>query len=114
MAALTKDALLKRNATLTREIELSGGDTVYVKPLPASLFVGTEDGKGRDGGDTDMALLMAQSLCDGEGVPLFGEGEREQVLSLSLSDFTAISAAILDLNGLKTGIGTGASAAEKN
>lgn len=109
--ALSKEAFLKRSGL--KEVTLSDGQTVFLKPLPASWALK----KGKDKVDDEEAtgaVLISLSLCDEKGNLFFGEGDGEDVLNIPLADFGILSREIMALNGMQPVDASGASEAEKN
>ena len=116
--ALTKEALLARGKV--KEIELPGGDTVFIKELPSSFFItpGASKGEKSEDRDTGGAAQIAASLCDADGVLMFDPiKEADAVLSIPLGDFKYLIQEIMILNGLEPVAGQAEAApteAEKN
>lgn len=99
--ALTKEALLSRGKV--KEIELPGGDTVFIKELPSSFFISPGSGKGKKSEDRDTggAAQIAASLCDADGALMFDAKEADAVLAIPLGDFKHLIQEIMLLNGLE-------------
>ncbi len=103
MAILNKDTLFGR--VVVKRVELSGGDAVHIRPLPASDVVG---------GGMKTEELIHRSLCDENGEPFFsGDDDAGRVLTLPINDFSALTKAVLELNGMKIAEGDSGEA-EKN
>lgn len=107
MAVLNREAFMKR--VVVEPVELPNGDTVYIRALPASFFVGRPDDEPVKDGD-----ILTRSLCDADGQPMFAEEEAETAMIVDLPSLKAIMSHIVELNGLKSREGEAQGQAEKN
>lgn len=95
MAVLNRESFLKR--VVVEAVELPNGDTVYIRALPASFFIGKPEDEPVNDGD-----ILTRSLCDEKGQPMFTDGEAETAMTVDLPSLKAIMSNIVRLNGLKS------------
>ena len=93
---LDREGFLKR--IVTRPVPLPDGSVVCIRALPASMIVsGAEDAAKT----FESANMLVQSLCDENGKLLFGEGEKQEAMTIDHMALKILLDEILDLNGLK-------------
>lgn len=96
---LTREDLLGRKRV--KKATLADGVGIYMKELPASFFISPDKKKERKEEETDGVAQIIASVCDERGEPLFEAADREAILSLPLADFSALTRAIAEVNGLR-------------
>lgn len=110
---LTKEQLLKRGSGKITQLKMpDGGESVYIKAIPASFLVGFDK---KTAEDTDGAAAICASVCDKNGNLLLNAAtDREAVLALPWDDFHFLSREIQIFSGLAKREKEEADTAEKN
>lgn len=110
MAVLNRESFLKR--VVVEPVELSNGDTVYIRALPASMIVGVD--QDALGENLKAGNMLVHSLCDADGKRLFADDEGTAALTVDLASLKVLTDAINTLNGFTASRSDTQEQAEKN